>query len=119
MQKAGSFVPVYRAYFVSIDNIFMCICEAYNNLYKIDGLGLNIRACFLGLGDTALNFGLDASFNSMYYWKVIREIATKVNSTKVYTKTIRLPTEFSTGVTLVIFLNYNNSAWTNEYFLNF
>jgi hypothetical protein len=54
-----------------------------------------------------LNVGLDVSFCNTYDWKRILEKPREVNVTKVYIKNYKLPSEFSTDVTLVVTENKN------------
>jgi hypothetical protein len=51
-------------------------------LYRGDGLGLIICACYSW--EMVLNIGLDASFDNIQDRKGIREKEEKVNSTKDY-----------------------------------
>jgi hypothetical protein len=67
--------------------------------YKGDCLRLTICMCYSRA--VVLNIGLDASFDNMLDWKGAREKSGEVNVRNVTQQMMRLPTEFSVGVTLV------------------
>jgi hypothetical protein len=60
---------LYRVCFVSIDNIFVLLCEMLCT-YKGDSSRCTICACYSW--EVALNVGLDVSFSNVEGWKTIR-----------------------------------------------